>query len=346
MAISYTQNGITFDNITNGEGKLPSKYGNANNDDFSFVQYSGIYPFVNAVEIDWNGAKMADTTVNTTGELLKIIDELYKKVNDVKVSAIILKHQETMLNQQETLYTTDKSITVTAEVYPVDATIKTVEWSCSDNENVSFSSTSALTTNISFSKYGQGTIYCKSTDGSGIQTSFKIWSFDPTGTTPPGFTESTEPPTEPPTGPKETEPPTPDPSTPTPVKVSEITLSQTGTWSTDKLNSTITVTATVSPSNATNQKVIWSSSNYEVVNFVSQDSKTVTIKVVDYGNATIYCKATDGSDIQTSFEIYAYDRNGTGTPPSDATQPPTVTTETTTPDPSTPPNSQEQDTEG
>lgn len=34
MAISYTQNGIIFDNINYGEGALPSKYGNANNGDF------------------------------------------------------------------------------------------------------------------------------------------------------------------------------------------------------------------------------------------------------------------------------------------------------------------------
>lgn len=70
MAISYTQNGIIFDNINYGEGALPSKYGNANNGDFSLAQYTGIQPFVNAVEIDWNGAQVAGKTLNTTGEVL------------------------------------------------------------------------------------------------------------------------------------------------------------------------------------------------------------------------------------------------------------------------------------
>lgn len=78
MGISYTQNGITFDNIINGEGALPSKYGNANNGDFSLVQYTGIQPFVNAVEIDWNGAQLKNgstvkATLNTTGEMFSML---------------------------------------------------------------------------------------------------------------------------------------------------------------------------------------------------------------------------------------------------------------------------------
>ena len=84
MAISYTQNGITFDNITNGEGKLPSKYGNANNDDFSLVQYSGIYPFVNAVEIDWNGANLGSYIINTTGQLLSYMSIISEKIANLE----------------------------------------------------------------------------------------------------------------------------------------------------------------------------------------------------------------------------------------------------------------------
>lgn len=70
MAISYTQNGIIFDNINYGEGALPSKYGNANNGDFSLAQYTGVQPFVNAVEIDWNNAYVASSYINNTGEVL------------------------------------------------------------------------------------------------------------------------------------------------------------------------------------------------------------------------------------------------------------------------------------
>ena len=69
MAIQ--ENGIIFNNINYGEGALPSKYGNANNGDFSLAQYTGIQPFVNAVEIDWNGAVVGENkTLNTTGEVL------------------------------------------------------------------------------------------------------------------------------------------------------------------------------------------------------------------------------------------------------------------------------------
>jgi hypothetical protein len=60
MATSYTYNGITFSNIAQGFG-LPMKYGNVQNGDFTFensnVYEDGIQPFVNAVEIDWNGAQ-------------------------------------------------------------------------------------------------------------------------------------------------------------------------------------------------------------------------------------------------------------------------------------------------
>ena len=60
MATSYTFNGITFSNITPGCG-LPMKYGNKQNGDFTVentnVYEDGIQPFVNAVEIDWNGAQ-------------------------------------------------------------------------------------------------------------------------------------------------------------------------------------------------------------------------------------------------------------------------------------------------
>lgn len=76
MGTTYTYNGITFSNITPGFG-LPMKYGNDQNGDFTFensnVYEDGIQPFVNAVEIDWNGAQVAGATLNTTGEMLSIL---------------------------------------------------------------------------------------------------------------------------------------------------------------------------------------------------------------------------------------------------------------------------------
>ena len=69
MAISYTNNGITFSTITVGS-QLEDKYSNGNNGDFSMASMLGVQPFVNAVEIDWNGAQLGDKEINTTGELL------------------------------------------------------------------------------------------------------------------------------------------------------------------------------------------------------------------------------------------------------------------------------------
>ena len=57
---SYTdENSITFNNLdSNPSPKLtiPGKIVNAQND-FEYANEDGIKPVVNAVEIDWNGAK-------------------------------------------------------------------------------------------------------------------------------------------------------------------------------------------------------------------------------------------------------------------------------------------------
>lgn len=73
---------VLFSNVSVGTA-LGGKYYNGNNGDFSYATTDGVEPFVNAVEIDWNGAQIAYTTVNTTGELLKIINDLYGKVKNI-----------------------------------------------------------------------------------------------------------------------------------------------------------------------------------------------------------------------------------------------------------------------
>ena len=52
------------------DGQRTVKFGNVENGDFSEVNEYGVVPFVNAVEIDWNGAQLGDKEINTTGELL------------------------------------------------------------------------------------------------------------------------------------------------------------------------------------------------------------------------------------------------------------------------------------
>ena len=98
---SYTdENSITFNNLdSNPSPKLtiPGKIVNAQND-FEYANEDGIKPVVNAVEIDWNNANIADAitelnntdgqitegtpveTINTTGDLLYTIANLQAQV--------------------------------------------------------------------------------------------------------------------------------------------------------------------------------------------------------------------------------------------------------------------------
>ena len=69
----FNLDGIQFtaDNSTlKTAGAKTVKFGNTENGDFSDAATDGVVPFVNAVEIDWNGASMCNQTVNTTGQLL------------------------------------------------------------------------------------------------------------------------------------------------------------------------------------------------------------------------------------------------------------------------------------
>ena len=60
---------ILFSNVSVGTA-LGGKYYNGNNGNFSDAATDGVVPFVNAVEIDWNGASICNQTLNTTGQLL------------------------------------------------------------------------------------------------------------------------------------------------------------------------------------------------------------------------------------------------------------------------------------
>lgn len=53
---TYTDNGILFSNLSN-DGLKPYQSGHYNgNNDYEYAQEDGVEPFVNAVDIDWNGA--------------------------------------------------------------------------------------------------------------------------------------------------------------------------------------------------------------------------------------------------------------------------------------------------
>ena len=70
MAISYTSNNITFNDVKQVPYQWNGMNGRKENGDFEYAQEDGVKYFVNAVEIDWNGAQLGDKEINTTGELL------------------------------------------------------------------------------------------------------------------------------------------------------------------------------------------------------------------------------------------------------------------------------------
>ena len=70
MAISYTSNNITFNDVKQVPYQWNGMNGRKENGDFEYAQADGVKYFVNAVEIDWNGARLGDNEINTTGELL------------------------------------------------------------------------------------------------------------------------------------------------------------------------------------------------------------------------------------------------------------------------------------
>lgn len=92
---SIQLNNITFSNvdITNTVTGVGTKYVLANivdgNGKYDITKVENgaalnnpeYFPFVNAIDIDWNGAQLTDNiTINTTGQLLKIISDLYNEI--------------------------------------------------------------------------------------------------------------------------------------------------------------------------------------------------------------------------------------------------------------------------
>ncbi len=86
--LTYTDNGIIFEDIktighkTGGfAGKTNYTVDGSNANSLKGGEIDTAIPTFNCVDIDWNGAQIADTTVSTTGQLLNIINELNNKVN-------------------------------------------------------------------------------------------------------------------------------------------------------------------------------------------------------------------------------------------------------------------------
>ena len=92
---------------------------------------------------------------------------------------------------------------------------------------------------------------------------------------------------------------TPAPTaTPKPVKVSSITLNQTSLTMTSK-GQTASLTATVSPGNAANKSITWSSSNSSVATVNANG----TVTAVANGTADITATAADGSGVSAKCSV-------------------------------------------
>ena len=170
------------------------------------------------------------------------------------------------LNKTSASIEKGKTVTLTATVSPDNATNKTVKYSTS-NEKVAKVSSTGVVTGVAA---GSATITCAATDDSGQKATCKITVTNPA-----------------------------TPVNPT-VKVTKITLNKTSATLTQ--GQTLTVKATVTPGNATNKAVTWSSSNTKIATV----SSTGKITAKASGTVTITCKAKDGSGKKATCKIRVY----------------------------------------
>ena len=74
---------ILFSDVTVGTA-LGGKYYNGNNGNFSDAATDGVETFVNAVEIDWNGAYLGEYIIKTTGQLLSYMSNISQKISNLE----------------------------------------------------------------------------------------------------------------------------------------------------------------------------------------------------------------------------------------------------------------------
>ena len=152
------------------------------------------------------------------------------------------------------------TLQLTAAIDPVDAENPTVSWS-SSNEEIATVDKYGLVTAL---KKGKTTITCAAMDGSGIVAECNITIED--------------------------------------KQVTSIKLNKTKatlTRTSEKKKPTLQLTATVTPADATNTAVKWSSSDTSVAK-VDKNGKVTALKS---GTATITCEAKDGSGAKATCKI-------------------------------------------
>ncbi|NOW87014.1 uncharacterized protein YjdB [Clostridium beijerinckii] len=151
---------------------------------------------------------------------------------------------------------------LTATVAPSNATDKSVTWTSSDNTIATVDSNGLVTAKTD----GTVTITATANDGSGITSTCNV-----------GISGQT--------------------IVPTTVNVSGITI--TGTNNISSKGGTTQLTATVSPSNATDKTVTWTLSDNNIANV---DSNGLVTAKTD-GTVTIKAKANDGSNVENTYNV-------------------------------------------
>lgn len=235
--------------------------------------------------VTWKSSNTKVVTVNSAGKLTAVgngsatitataKDGSKKKVTckvTVKIPTVVKVNSVSLNYTDVRLSSKGQTLQLTATVSPSNAANKSVKWTSSNTKVATVSSSGKVTAVAN----GNTTITATAADGSGKKDICAVTVNIPKPADPT---------------------PTPDP-TPSVVKVSSVSLNPSS-LSLTKKGQTARLSATVSPSNATNKSVTWSSSNSNVAT-VSNG----VVTAVGNGSATITATAADGSGKRASCAV-------------------------------------------
>lgn len=233
--------------------------------------------------VTWKSSNTRVVTVNSAGRLTAVgngsatitataKDGSKKKVTckvTVKIPTVVKVNNVSLNKNDLALTSKGQSYQLSASVAPSNASNKSVKWT-SGNPKVATVSSSGKVTAVA---NGNTTITATAADGSGKKDICAVTVNIPKPADPT---------------------PTPTPSV---VKVSSVSLNPSS-LSLTKKGQTARLSATVSPSNATNKSINWSSSNSNVA---TVNNGVVT--AVGNGSATITATAADGSGKRASCSV-------------------------------------------
>ena len=189
----------------------------------------------------------------------------------VKVTGITLDKSEIKMDSIG-------NITVlTATVSPSNATNKNVTWSLSGDSCVDIEPNNNKC-GIKSANFGKATITCTAQDGSGTKATCDVKCIRPTTVQVTGITLIDD-----------------DDNNVSESKIEMVSIGDI-----------VTLTATVSPSNATNKNVKWTSSNGACID-IEPNGNTCKITATDYGTSIITCTAQDGSGKKVTCTVKCID---------------------------------------